>query len=62
MSKDPGHLESELRHIDHYLNESSRQSNGNNVFLFGPKPSLLDCEVLPKLHQVRVAAGGIKGE
>ena len=48
--------------MDHYLNESSSQSNGNNVFLFGAKLSLLDCEVLPKLHQVRVAAAGIKGK
>ncbi|KAJ9600847.1 hypothetical protein L9F63_000959 [Diploptera punctata] len=61
VSKDPGHLESELHHVDNYLRESSNKSNGNNVFLFGPKPSLLDCEILPKLHQVRVAAAGIKG-
>ncbi|KDR22732.1 Chloride intracellular channel protein 6, partial [Zootermopsis nevadensis] len=56
VSKDASHLESELRRIDCYLKNTS-----NNVFLCGPAPSFLDCEVLPKLHQVRVAAAGIKG-
>lgn len=32
-----------------------------NRFLLGQTFSLLDFEVLPKLHQVRVAAFGIKG-
>jgi hypothetical protein len=57
VSKDAGHLESELRRMDCYL----RNASSNNVFLCGPVPSFLDCEVLPKLHQVRVAAAGIKG-
>ncbi|XP_067006206.2 chloride intracellular channel exl-1 [Anabrus simplex] len=55
VSKDPGQLEAELRRIDEYL------SSSGSGFLCGNKPSLLDCEVLPKLHQVRVAAAGIKG-
>ncbi|XP_069695773.1 chloride intracellular channel protein 4-like [Periplaneta americana] len=61
VSKDASHLESELRRVNHYLNTVARDNNGNSVFLCGHKPSLLDCEVLPKLHQVRVAAAGIKG-
>jgi hypothetical protein len=56
VSKDASHLESELHRIDCYL-----RNRGNSVFLCGPTPSFLDCEVLPKLHQVRVAAAGIKG-
>lgn len=59
VSKDASHLEAELRRIDCYLRNAS--SRNNSVFLCGPSLSFLDCEVLPKLHQVRVAAAGIKG-
>jgi hypothetical protein len=61
VSKDGSQLESELRRIDCHLQNAGSLNIGNNLFLCGPKPSLLDCEVLPKLHQVRVAAAGIKG-
>lgn len=61
VAKDASQLESELRRIDFHLQNASSHDSGNSLFLCGPKPSLLDCEVLPKLHQVRVAAAGIKG-
>jgi hypothetical protein len=53
-------LEAELRRIDCYLRDAG--IHNNSVFLCGPSLSFLDCEVLPKLHQVRVAAAGIKGQ
>lgn len=55
VSKNPSNFETELQVIDQYL-----QSTGFN-YLCGNSPSLIDCEVLPKLHQVRVASSGIKG-
>ncbi|KAK7865376.1 hypothetical protein R5R35_001864 [Gryllus longicercus] len=55
VSKNSSHLESELHHLDDFLKSTDYK------FLCGNSPSLLDCEVLPKLHQVRVASSGIKG-
>lgn len=62
VAKDSSHLETELKNIDVHLTIiSDKNDDEAKLFLCGPKPSLLDCEVLPKLHQVRVAAAGIKG-
>lgn len=62
VAKDSSHLETELRNVDaHLAIIGNKSDNESKLFLCGPKPSLLDCEVLPKLHQVRVAASGIKG-
>lgn len=59
VAKDSANLESSLRTFDEYL-KSPRRVAGE--FLCGGQPGLLDCEILPKLHQVRVAAQAIKGE
>lgn len=59
VSKDSSHLEAELTHIDNHL--SIVGETADKLYLCGDRPALVDCEVLPKLHQIRVAAEGIKG-
>lgn len=59
VSKDSSQLEAELAYIDNHLATISGSSE--KFYLCGERPSLIDCEVLPKLHQVRVAAQEIKG-
>ncbi|XP_026277665.1 chloride intracellular channel exl-1-like [Frankliniella occidentalis] len=60
VAKESSHLESELQTLDKFLQDSSGE-RGEGGFLCGSSPSLLDCEILPKLHQVRVAAQALKG-
>ncbi|GFQ87463.1 chloride intracellular channel exl-1 [Trichonephila clavata] len=55
VSKDPSHLEAELAKINDVL--ASRTSQ----FLCGDHMTHLDFELLPKLHQIRVAAKALKG-
>ncbi|XP_054271726.1 chloride intracellular channel exl-1-like [Macrosteles quadrilineatus] len=62
VAKDTCQLETELKLVDAHLgsiNELCPEAEW--LFLCGDRPALLDCEVLPKLHQVRVAAEGVKG-
>lgn len=60
--KDSSNMEAELVRVDTYLaSVIERFPNCDKLFLCGEKPSQIDCEVLPKLHQVRVAVEGIKG-
>ncbi|XP_035206764.1 chloride intracellular channel exl-1-like [Stegodyphus dumicola] len=54
VSKDASQLESELRKIDTYLGTIETK------FLCANHLTHLDCELLPKLHQVRVAAKYLK--
>lgn len=61
VAKDSSSLELELVRVDSYLASVIERSSCDKLFLCGEKPSHIDCEVLPKLHQVRVAAEGIKG-
>lgn len=60
VAKESSHLETELQTLNNFL-ESSSCERGEGGFLCGSCPSLLDCEILPKLHQVRVAAQALKG-
>lgn len=60
VAKESSHLEAELQTLNNFL-ESSSCERGEGGFLCGSYPSLLDCEILPKLHQVRVAAHALKG-
>lgn len=60
VAKESSHLESELHTLDKFLQDSSGE-RGEGGFLCGSCPSLLDCEILPKLHQVSVAAQALKG-
>lgn len=55
VSKDPSQLEAELSKIDSYL------SSVNYKYLCGDILTHLDCELLPKLHHLRVAAKALKG-
>lgn len=60
--KDSSNMEAELVRVDNYLaSVIERFPTCDKLFLCGEKPSQIDCEVLPKLHQVRVAVEGIKG-
>ncbi|XP_075235760.1 chloride intracellular channel exl-1-like [Lycorma delicatula] len=65
VSKDSSQLEQALYNLNSYLTtvveSNSLNANDEKLFLCGSHPSLLDCELLPKLHQLRVAASGIKG-
>lgn len=55
VSKDPSQLDAELSKIDNFL------SSRNTRYLCGDLMTHLDCELLPKLHQIRVAAKALKG-
>ncbi|GBM24032.1 Chloride intracellular channel exl-1 [Araneus ventricosus] len=55
VSKDSSHLEAELAKINDVL--ASRTSR----YLCGDNMTHLDFELLPKLHQIRVAAKALKG-
>ncbi|KAG8278648.1 Chloride intracellular channel protein 6 [Homalodisca vitripennis] len=62
VAKDSGHLETELAHLDSHLSAVSvNYPQADKLYLCGDRLALVDCEVLPKLHQVRVAAQEIKG-
>ncbi|RZF35816.1 hypothetical protein LSTR_LSTR006274 [Laodelphax striatellus] len=66
VAKDSQHLEQELALIDEHLANVALETEdggggGGSLFLCGNQMSLVDCEVLPKLHQVRVAAASLKG-
>jgi len=54
VSKDSSALVSELHRLDDLLRRTTTR------FLLGDSLSHLDCEVLPKLHHVRVAASALK--
>jgi len=54
VSKDASALISELNRLDDLLQRTTTR------FLLGDSLSHLDCEVLPKLHHVRVAASTLK--
>ncbi|XP_039300203.1 chloride intracellular channel protein 2 [Nilaparvata lugens] len=64
IAKDSQHLEQELSLIDEHLSNVASESDDDTglLFLCGNQMSLIDCEVLPKLHQVRVAAASLKGK
>ena len=55
MSRDSRALEVSLSKLDYFL------SRLPSPFLSGNTMSHLDCEILPKLHHLRVAAGVLKG-
>lgn len=59
VAHDPSHFEAELRKLDVHI-KSVVPLGG--PFLLGQEMSLLDLEVLPKLHQARVASAVIKGK
>lgn len=54
VSKDASGLEMELKRLDDYLRKNDYR------FLAGNSLSHLDCEILPKLHHMRVAALKLK--
>uniref|UniRef100_T1JKS1 CLIC N-terminal domain-containing protein n=1 Tax=Strigamia maritima TaxID=126957 RepID=T1JKS1_STRMM len=54
VSKDSAHLLSELHKLNEYLSSSDK------AFLCGEQICHLDCEVLPKLQHIRVAARSLK--
>lgn len=54
VSKDPSQLEAELAKIDSFL------ASRNSKYLCGEHMTHLDCEMLPKLHQIRIAAKALK--
>jgi len=55
VSRDSFALEQSLAKLDSFLSRLS------SPFLCGDSLSHLDCEILPKLHHLRVAAGVLKG-
>ena len=55
VSRDSRALEVSLSKLDYFL------SRLTTPFLSGNTMSHLDCEILPKLHHLRVAAGVLKG-
>lgn len=55
VSKDASQLEAELSKIDAFL------SSTHSKYLCGDHMTHLDCELLPKLHQIRVASKALKG-
>ncbi|XP_054720348.1 chloride intracellular channel exl-1-like [Uloborus diversus] len=55
VSKDASQLEAELGKIDSYLQTCKTK------YLCGDHLTHLDCEILPKLHQIRIAAKALKG-
>ncbi|VDO93816.1 unnamed protein product [Soboliphyme baturini] len=54
LSKDPAHLEAGLRKLDEFLEKN------NTTYLCGPNVTHLDCQILPKLHQMRIVLKYIK--
>ena len=54
VSKDSSALDAELRRLDAYLRRNEFRFLGGNTL------SHLDCEILPKLHHMRVAAARLK--
>jgi len=54
VSKDSTQLLTELQKLNNYLNSCGTQ------FLCGDTITLIDCEVLPKLHHIRIAARYLK--
>lgn len=56
VSKDSTALDAELRRLDTYLTENCYDRR----FACGNRLSHLDCELLPKLHHMRVAAAKLK--
>ncbi|KAL1461050.1 hypothetical protein WDU94_012982 [Cyamophila willieti] len=63
IAKDSHHLEQEFALINAHLKKVDEtlppSSSCNNLFICGSQMSLIDCEILPKLHQVRVALQAI---
>lgn len=55
VSKDSTQLQAELSRIDEYL------ANNGFKFLCANHMTHLDCELLPKLHHIRVASKALKG-
>lgn len=55
VSKDPSQLEAELAKIDNFL------AFRNSKYLCGDHMTHLDCELLPKLHHIRIAGKALKG-
>ncbi|XP_037091685.1 chloride intracellular channel exl-1-like [Pollicipes pollicipes] len=55
VSRDPSHLEAELRKLDAFLAEAP------GPFLCGARLTQLDCELMPKLQHLRVACAAMKG-
>lgn len=55
VSKDSSQLEAELAKIDDVLGARTTQ------FLCGDHMTHLDCELLPKIHHIRIAAKALKG-
>ncbi|KAI5741223.1 hypothetical protein M8J76_011567 [Diaphorina citri] len=58
VAKDCHNLEQEFLLINQHL-EKVITRDSNNLFLCGSQMSLIDCQILPKLHQVRVALQSI---
>jgi len=56
VSKDSSALDAELRRLDEHL----RDAGERHRFLFGDHLTHLDCEILPKLHHMRVAVARLK--
>jgi glutathione S-transferase len=54
VNKDSSHLLSELYRLDQYLQAHDHR------YLCGEEPGHLDCEILPKLHSIRIAAKALK--
>uniref|UniRef100_A0AC34QDB4 Chloride intracellular channel exl-1 n=2 Tax=Panagrolaimus sp. JU765 TaxID=591449 RepID=A0AC34QDB4_9BILA len=54
VNKDPKGLLNELYRLDQFLS-----SNGHQ-FLTAETPKLIDCNVLPKLHSIRIASRALK--
>jgi len=57
VSRDATSLIADLRRLDDHL----QQQAAGCKYIFGNELSKLDCEVLPKLHHLRVAAFHLKG-
>lgn len=57
VSRDSTSLIADLRRLDDHL----QQQAAGCKYIFGNELSKLDCEVLPKLHHLRVAAFHLKG-
>lgn len=55
VSKDSGSVELELGRLDKFLGGLDTR------YLCGERLSHLDCEILPKLHHLRVASANLKG-
>ncbi|KAG8200716.1 hypothetical protein JTE90_022326 [Oedothorax gibbosus] len=55
VSKDASQLEAELTRIDDVLGSKTSR------FLCGDQMTHLDCELLPKIHHIRIAAKALKG-